>query len=105
MPRVSFETQLIESTCEQSAKPAIIYREIAKISPGLIFFKGPFWRGLFLGGLIFGGAYLRREVCVSKRLGWPYSWKEIYRFALCDFVFEGNFQVQAPGGLIFGGAI
>ena len=24
-------------------------------------------------------------------------------FALCYFVFEGNFQVQAPGGLIFGG--
>ena len=26
-------------------------------------------------------------------------------FALFYFVFEGNFQVQAPGGLIFGGAI
>ena len=26
-------------------------------------------------------------------------------FTLCYFVFEGNFQVQAPGGLIFGGAI
>ena len=25
--------------------------------------------------------------------------------ALFYFVFEGNFQVQAPGGLIFGGAI
>ena len=25
-------------------------------------------------------------------------------FALFYFVFEGNFQVQAPGGLIFGGA-
>ena len=24
--------------------------------------------------------------------------------ALFCFVFEGNFQVQAPGGLIFGGA-
>ena len=24
-------------------------------------------------------------------------------FALFYFVFEGNFQVQAPGGLIFGG--
>ena len=27
------------------------------------------------------------------------------QFALFYFVFEGNFQVQAPGGLIFGGAI
>ena len=26
-------------------------------------------------------------------------------FAFFWFVFEGNFQVQAPGGLIFGGAI
>ena len=26
-------------------------------------------------------------------------------FALFYFVFEGNFQVQGPGGLIFGGAI
>ena len=26
-------------------------------------------------------------------------------FALFYFVFEGNFQGQAPGGLIFGGAI
>ena len=26
-------------------------------------------------------------------------------FSLLFFVFEGNFQVQAPGGLIFGGAI
>ena len=26
-------------------------------------------------------------------------------FALFYFAFEGNFQVQAPGGLIFGGAI
>ena len=26
-------------------------------------------------------------------------------FALFYFVFEGNFQVQAPGGVIFGGAI
>ena len=43
------------------------YRKIPKISPGLIFFKGPF-----------GGAYLRRKICV---------------------------QVQAPGGLIFGEAI
>ena len=54
-----------------------------------------------------------------------YSWKEIYRFCFFYFIFEGNFQVQAPagahtrrgdltegffavqvrgGGLIFGGA-
>ena len=64
-----------------------------------MFFKGPF-----------GGAYLRREICVSKLIGLAYSSKEIYRFSLFDFVLEGTFQVQAPGGgggrgLIIGGAI
>ena len=33
----------------------------------------------------------------QNRLGWPYSWKEIYRFSLFYLVFVGNFQVQAPG--------
>ena len=31
--------------------------------------------------------------------------REFTVFILLYFVFEGNFQVQAPGGLIFGGAI
>ena len=69
VPPVSFETQLIESTCEQSAKPAISYRKIPKISPGAYTFQRPFLRGLFLEGPIFGGAYLRREICVSKSIG------------------------------------
>ena len=34
----------------------------------------------------------------QSRFGQPYSWKEIYHFSLFCFVFEGNFQVQAPGG-------
>ena len=46
----------------------ITYRKIRKISPGrgAYIFQRPFLRGLFLEGLIFGGAYKRREVCVSK---------------------------------------
>ena len=39
----------------------------------------------------------------QSRFGQPYSWKEIYRFSLFCFVFEGNFQVQAPGGWRAGG--
>ena len=31
--------------------------------------------------------------------------REFTVFTLFYFVFEGNFQVEAPGGLIFGGAI
>ena len=61
-------------------------------------------------GLIFGGAYLREGTlpfkidCASLIVQ-----RRFTVFALFYFVFEGNFQVQAPpgegGGLIFGGAI
>ena len=71
-----------------------------KLTPRLIFFRGPFWGANFWRGL------WRREIFVSKSIGLTYSWKEIYHFfALFYVVFEGNFQVQVPGGLIFGGAI
>ena len=46
-----------------------IYRTFPKISPGGDIFQRPFLRGLFLEGLIFGGAYLRREICVSNSIG------------------------------------
>ena len=46
-----------------------IYPKIPKISPGTYIFQRPFLRGLFLEGLIFGGAYLWREICISKSIG------------------------------------
>ena len=46
-----------------------VYRKIPKISPGAYIFQRPFLGGLFLEGLIFGGAYLRKEICVSKSIG------------------------------------
>ena len=46
------------------------YRKIPKIiSPGAYIFQRPFLRGLFLEALLFGGDYLRREICVSKSIG------------------------------------
>ena len=51
------------------------YCKIPKISPRAYIFQRPFLRGLFLEGLIFGGAYLRREICVSKSIGLAISWK------------------------------
>ena len=54
-------------------------------------------------GLIFGWAYVRREIFVSKSIGLAYSWKEFTVFALLYFVLEAIFQVQVPGGLIFVG--
>ena len=47
----------------------VVYSKIPKIRPGAYIFQRPFLRGLFLEGLIFGGAYLRREICVSKSIG------------------------------------
>ena len=40
------------------------YRKIPKISPGAFIFQRPFLKGLFLEGPIFGGAYVRREICL-----------------------------------------
>ena len=45
------------------------YHKIPKISPEAYIFQRPFLRGLFLEGPIFGGAYVRREICVSKSIG------------------------------------
>ena len=45
------------------------YRKIPKINPGAYIFQRPFLGGLLLEGLIFGGAYLWREICVSKWIG------------------------------------
>ena len=74
------------------------YRKIPKISPGAHIFQRPFLRGLVLEGPIFGGAYVRREICVSKLIGLACSGKEITIFALFYFAFEATFQVQAPRG-------
>ena len=61
-------------------------------------------------GLIFGGAYIRRGLSTEGNLRFKIDWdslivgRKFTGFALFYFVFEGNFQVQAPMGLIFGGA-
>ena len=51
------------------------YRKIPKMSPGAYIFQRPFLRGLFLEGLILGGAYIRCEFCVTKPIGLAYSSK------------------------------
>ena len=47
----------------------IIYCKLPIISPGFIFVQKAFLLGLFLGELIFGGAYYWKEFCVSKLAG------------------------------------
>ena len=64
--------------------------------PGLYFSKALFdW-------LIFGGAYIRRGLSTEGNLRFKIDWasliveRKFTVFALFYFVFEGNFQVQAP---------
>ena len=76
------------------------YRKIPKISPGAYIFQRPFLRGLFLEGPIFGEAYVRREICVSKSIGLACSGKEIYHFCLVLLCIRQQIpSTSPPGGL------
>ena len=79
-----------------------IYRKIPKISHahGAYIFQRPFLRGLFLEGLIFGGAYVRREICDSKLIGLACSGREIYHFCFVLLCIRGQIpSTSSPGGL------
>ena len=47
---------------------AVSYQNTLNI-PGAYIFQRPFLRGLFLERLLFGGIYLRKEICFSKSIG------------------------------------
>ena len=79
--------------------------KLRKKAGGLYFSKALF------EGLIFGGAYIRRGLSTEGNLRFKIDLaslifgRKFTVFALFYFVFEGNFQVQSPEGLIFGRAI
>ena len=81
------------------------YRKIPKISPWAYIFQRPFLRGLFLEGLIFGGVYLWREICVSKSIGLAFSLEGILLFLLCfTLYFRAIFpSTSLRQGLYLGG--
>ena len=55
-------------------------------------------------GPIFGGAYVRREICTSKSIGLACSGKEIYHFYFVLLCIQGQIpRASPPGGLIFVG--
>ena len=58
------------------------YLKIPKINPGAYF---------FLRGFIYGGKF-----AFQNRLGWPYSWKEIYRFGFVLLFIWGQFSSTSP---------
>ena len=79
------------------------YRKTPKISPGAYIFQRPFLRGLFLEGLIFGGGYLRREICVSKSIELVLQLEVNLPFLLCFTLYlRAIFQVP-PGAYIWRG--
>ena len=49
-------------------------------------------------GLIFGGAYVRREICVSKSIGLACSGKEIYHFCFVLLCIRGQIPSTSPPG-------
>ena len=67
------------------------YRKILKISAGAYIIQRPFLRGLSTEGN-----------CISKSIGLA---SKFTVFALFTLYLKAIFQVQAPRGLIFGGAI
>ena len=69
----------------------IKYRKIPKISCGLIFFKALFQGFIFRRGLTMEGNLRFKIDWASLIVG-----RKFTVFALSYFVFEGNFQVQAP---------
>ena len=82
------------------------YRKIPKISPGAYILKALF------EGLIFGGAYIRRDSSTEGNLHFKIDWASLIVgskftvFALFYFVFEGNFPSTSPrGGLYMEGLI
>ena len=86
--------------CHRKISTVLQYRKIPKISPWAYIFQRPFLRGLFLEGLKFGGAYLRREICVSKSIGLACSGKEIYHFCFVLLCIRGQIpSTSLPGGL------
>ena len=81
----------------------VLYRKIPKISPGAYIYQRPFLRGLFLEGLIFGGAYLRREICVSKSIELALQLKGNLLFLLCFTLYlRAISKYKSPGRLIIG---
>ena len=70
----------------------VYYRKIPKIV------QRPLLRALYLEVVIFGGAYLRREICVSKSIELALQLEVNLPFLLHFTLYlRASFQVQAPG--------
>ena len=99
---------VIAKYCDLSvSRRSINYRKIPKISPRVYILQRPFLRGLFLEGLIFGRAYLWRNICISKLTGLALQLELNLLFLLCFTLYlRVIFKYKPLGGLYyFEGAI
>ena len=71
------------------------------MSRGAYIFQRPFLRGLFLEGPIFGRAYVRGEICVSKSIGPACSGKEIYHFWFVLLCIRVQIPSTSPQGGLY----
>ena len=53
-------------SCRSAHFTTIVYHKPPNISPGIIFVRKHFLVGLYMRGLIYGGAYIRTRFCVSN---------------------------------------
>ena len=61
-------------------------------------------RGLYLEGLIFEGAYVRREICISKSIGLTLFLEGNLPFFFVLLCISGQFpSTSPPGGLYLEG--
>ena len=77
----------------------LCYRKIPKISPEAYIFRRPFFEGL-----IFGEAYLWREICVSKSIGLAFQLEGNLPFLLCFTLYLRAISKYKPLGRGRGGA-
>ena len=72
--------------------------------PRRLYFQRPFLRGLFLEGVICGGAYVWREICVSKSIGKALKLEGNLPFLLCFSLYlSAIFKYKPPAGLYLEG--
>ena len=73
--------------------------------------QGLYFSKALFEGLIFGGFYIWRGLSTEGNLYLKIDWaipivgSNFTIFALFYFIFEGNFPITSPRGLIFGGEI
>ena len=97
------EKRAAESSKESGFINQVELSKLPKKSPRAYSFQRPFLGSLFLEGLIFGGAYLWRKICVPKSIRLAPWLQGNLPFLLCFTLFlRAISKYEPPGRLRFG---